>query len=241
MRSKLLYWVIASYLIGTHCHHCFGQILDSDATVETRRKGSPSGRQELALQRSATARGLPSATSSRSTIRAISWTTSQRLRADALATTATERLQSALVLLGTLCDLQSDPRIANSSSLQLARKKVMARLRAIQKRTEAEVRRRKRKPQQIDIDQTVLAQLNQAVGNNNLAAAGNPANGGNANQDYGTLLVNLIQRTISPNSWDVNGGLSSLQYWRPGRALVVRAPQAVHDDLSPLLLQPRKQ
>lgn len=86
----------------------------------------------------------------------------------------------------------------------------------------------------------VLRQVNQAVGR--------PANpqgvAGNAQGlplDYGPQLVELIQRTISPNSWDVNGGASTIQYWRPGMALVVRAPGDVHDELSPLLLQLRKQ
>jgi len=60
------------------------------------------------------------------------------------------------------------------------------------------------------------------------------------NDDYGQQLVDLIQRTIAPGSWDVNGGLGSIYYWRPGRALVIRQTGAVHDDLGGALDQLRR-
>lgn len=55
--------------------------------------------------------------------------------------------------------------------------------------------------------------------------------------DYGPQLVELIQRTIAPMSWDVNGGPGSIYYWYPGRALVVRQMDAGHDDIGNLLRQ----
>jgi hypothetical protein len=55
--------------------------------------------------------------------------------------------------------------------------------------------------------------------------------------DYGPQLVELIQRTIAPRSWDVNGGPGSIYYWQPGRAIVVRQMDAVHDDIGNLLRQ----
>ena len=36
---------------------------------------------------------------------------------------------------------------------------------------------------------------------------------------------------------DVNGGLGSIYYWQPGRALVVRQTGAAHDDIGNLLRQ----
>ncbi len=233
MRFRPLNLVLASYLIGTFCHLCSGQILDPELQGLQSESSSVTG-EELVLHRTA------KTTSSRRSTRDVTWTAALLLRADSQASTPTERLQSALSLIEMFGELQTHPRMRSSASLQLARKKLLVRLRAIKKRTASDVRRRKRKPERIDIDQGVLAQLNQAA-RNIPAVPGNQANGPNANQDYGTLLVNLIQRTVSPNSWDVNGGLSSIQYWQPRRALVVRAPQAVHDNLSPLLLQLRKQ
>ncbi len=57
--------------------------------------------------------------------------------------------------------------------------------------------------------------------------------------DYGLDLVDLIQRTIAPDSWDVRGGPGSIYYWRPGRALVVRQTTEVHDWLAETLEQLR--
>lgn len=57
------------------------------------------------------------------------------------------------------------------------------------------------------------------------------------NDDYGEDLVDVIQKTISPPSWDVNGGPGSIYYWRPGRSIVVRAGQDVHEDITDLLDQ----
>lgn len=63
--------------------------------------------------------------------------------------------------------------------------------------------------------------------------------GGNmlADDDHGQALVDLIQKTISPASWDINGGRGSIYYWRPGRAIVVRATDEVHGQLGDVLRQ----
>ncbi len=60
------------------------------------------------------------------------------------------------------------------------------------------------------------------------------------NDDYGQHLVDLIQKTIAPSTWDVNGGLGSIYYWRPGRALVVRQTGEVHDRMGGVLGQLRQ-
>jgi hypothetical protein len=61
--------------------------------------------------------------------------------------------------------------------------------------------------------------------------------GGQFSDDYGPQLVELIQQTIAPQTWDVNGGLGTAYYWRPGRALVIRQTGNVHDQLTDLLEQ----
>ena len=60
---------------------------------------------------------------------------------------------------------------------------------------------------------------------------------GNADEDYGPSLVELIQNTISPESWDVNGGPGSIYYWRGQHALVVRATGEVHDAIGDVMEQ----
>jgi hypothetical protein len=60
---------------------------------------------------------------------------------------------------------------------------------------------------------------------------------GAVKDDAGEDLVDLIQKTISPGSWDRNGGPGSIYYWRPGRAIVVSAGDDVHDQVGDLLEQ----
>jgi hypothetical protein len=54
-------------------------------------------------------------------------------------------------------------------------------------------------------------------------------------RDYGPELARLIQRTISPATWNVNGGQGAVVYYAPLRVLVVRAPADVHDQIGGVL------
>jgi hypothetical protein len=80
----------------------------------------------------------------------------------------------------------------------------------------------------------------QGVGNPNRPGPGNAAGGNSGNgfpQDTGEELVELIRKTIAPSTWDVNGGPGTIQYWRPGHALVVRASDDVHEQIGGVLGQ----
>ncbi len=61
--------------------------------------------------------------------------------------------------------------------------------------------------------------------------------GGPYGFDHGPELVDLIQQTISPQTWDVNGGPGVIYYWRPGRAMVIRQTGEVHRQIGGLLEQ----
>lgn len=63
------------------------------------------------------------------------------------------------------------------------------------------------------------------------------AEGGNAAEAQ--KLIDLIQETVSPETWDVNGGQGSIVYFANGHALVVLAPGDVHDELGGLIRQLR--
>jgi general secretion pathway protein D len=58
--------------------------------------------------------------------------------------------------------------------------------------------------------------------------------------DYGPELVELIENTIARGSWESQGGLGSIYYWRPGHALAIRQTDEVHRDLADLMGQLRK-
>lgn len=60
-----------------------------------------------------------------------------------------------------------------------------------------------------------------------LAATGTGFGGGMV-RDHGEELVELIERTISPEFWDTVGGPGSIFYYAPLRVLVVSATLEVH-------------
>lgn len=64
--------------------------------------------------------------------------------------------------------------------------------------------------------------------------------GGAAQSDLGQSLVDLIQRTIRPEFWDVNGGPGTILYYEAWHCLVVRATSEVHTQLGGLTGQLRK-
>ncbi len=66
-----------------------------------------------------------------------------------------------------------------------------------------------------------------AFGNNDALEKGAEANGAD--------LVDLIQKTVDPPSWDVNGGPGSIMYFNNLRVLVVRQTGDGHDDVGGLL------
>lgn len=54
---------------------------------------------------------------------------------------------------------------------------------------------------------------------------------GGAAQDDGQALVELIQATIAPQTWDVNGGQGTIRYWPAWHVLVVRQTEDVHEQI----------
>lgn len=55
------------------------------------------------------------------------------------------------------------------------------------------------------------------------------AAGGAAIADNARQLIELIERTISPDSWEVNGGEGTIFYYSPLQVLVVRNTAEVHE------------
>jgi hypothetical protein len=77
------------------------------------------------------------------------------------------------------------------------------------------------------------------VNPNQPAAA--PANTTSARRptDYGLELIALIEATISPDTWNINGGPGAIVYYEPLRAIVVSAPEDVHTEIGGALGQLR--
>jgi hypothetical protein len=67
-----------------------------------------------------------------------------------------------------------------------------------------------------------------------------PSIGGPLDEPNARTLIELIQNTIAPESWQVNGGQGSIRYYSLYHALVVRQTAEVHHQLGGGLGQFRK-
>jgi hypothetical protein len=146
----------------------------------------------------------------------------------------------------SLCDLyvilRSDPRFATSSMLRGDAAKVRRRLIRVGTRREHRLGREGiAKPaslsSQVDraIEESLTAQRENAP-----SAGGTEALEGNgfAGAPLGGSpwqLVELIQRVIDPDLWDVQGGSGTIQYFAMRRVLVVRATTDTHEKIRELL------
>jgi general secretion pathway protein D len=76
---------------------------------------------------------------------------------------------------------------------------------------------------------------------NNTGMVGTPPGGMGTGQivDFDSL-IELIEQTISPNSWSSVGGAGTIQPFQPNLSLVVNQTQAVHEQISDLLTQLRR-
>lgn len=61
------------------------------------------------------------------------------------------------------------------------------------------------------------------------AAASSGGHFGGAADDAGAELVDLIERTIAPDTWDTVGGEGTIRYYSTWHALVVRQTDEAHD------------
>ncbi len=77
----------------------------------------------------------------------------------------------------------------------------------------------------------LLIGLQYTPGPNQIAVHAGSFGGG----DNGPELVSLIEATIHPEHWDINGGPGHIHYYRPVMVLIVRAGSVQHEDMSNLL------
>ncbi len=160
----------------------------------------------------------PSLTALERTVRAA-------LRRQALARDPAERAAA----IHDLCELHygivRDPRFRSTIPLQDLRRQVASRLLSVQTDLQRQLfRARQTAGKTATSSGGRLA--SQTGGEGNAARAG-----GDGVPDNGQALVDLIQRTIHPDFWDVNGGPGTILYYRPLRCLVVRATDEVHGNV----------
>ena len=162
------------------------------------------------------------------------------LRREATEKDATRWAATVVELTDLYRELQQDPRLATSDTLEGYRVKLRHRLRRIQQQLQRTAGNKGRSRTADGAEIAMIAQtFSQANGNGPMPSmmAGLAASmadghfGGAARSDYGPALVDLIQQTIAPETWNVNGGPGSIVYYRLWYALVVRASGEVHGEL----------
>ncbi|MFP6670749.1 MAG: hypothetical protein VB857_04970, partial [Pirellulaceae bacterium] len=135
------------------------------------------------------------------------------------------------------------PDLATSDTLKSYRVKLRGRLLRIQQELERDIARQEKRSGQTaaggissarlaDAATKAMADQLSLIGYS-LGGPGKVFSQGGAMgpPDYGPALVELIQRTIAPGFWDVNGGPGTIVYYAPLRALVVRATGEIHGNL----------
>jgi hypothetical protein len=169
--------------------------------------------------------------------------TRELLKQEAAVDELSMRHESAVT---SLCDLyvilRSDRRFATSSMLRGDAAKVRRRLIRIATRREHRLEREEiAKPAGLSsrVDQAIEESL--AAQRDDTGATGephDPINNGFAGAPLGGnpwQLVELIQRVIDPDLWDVQGGTGTFQYFAMRRVLVVRATTDTHEKIRELL------
>lgn len=76
--------------------------------------------------------------------------------------------------------------------------------------------------------------------NGQTRSAATQLNGGGAEAARVAQLIDLIQSTIAPDSWETSGGRGSIRYFGPAKALVIRQTGEVHRHIGDMLQQLRR-
>lgn len=177
------------------------------------------------------------------------------IRRESRVQSDSERTAVAVEMTVLYREIKRDPRLVVTDSLQDANNRLRSKLTRIKKDVLAKMKRAGRRDETLT-DEEVLAWADMEFVAQSLAdhfaltgsTLGGPAaifaqsnsssgamGGGAGSFDYGPALVDLIQRTIVPDFWDVNGGPGTIVYYRPLMCLVVRATSDVHHRLGATL------
>jgi hypothetical protein len=165
----------------------------------------------------------------------------------ALKQEATAKNQAArAAAVQALCDLHativSDERHATSDTLKSYRARLWSRLTRVKRelyneaarqtghQSDQQVESQMRMPAASMASALVLADISGGGPTGLLARGGAAQTASNAQS-----LIELIERTIDPDFWDVNGGPGAIVYYAPLQCLVIRATSEVHGKIGGVL------
>lgn len=168
---------------------------------------------------------------------------SKLLRYEATQSDAKKKHDAATALCDLYVVLRQDDRYSSSEMLQQDASKIRRRLITIATKREAKLKREKiTRPSNLSssVDSAIERALSKgdqtqddSSGGGQKRLSGNAAGGA---FDNGWQLVELIQRIVAPDFWDVQGGPGTIRYFAMRRVLVVRATTDVHEQIKDLLI-----
>ena len=165
------------------------------------------------------------------------------LREEALAKDSSDKAAAVHKLVRLFRQIQADPRYEDSDTLKQYKFKIFGRLTRVKAEIERKIARDQRlgsRESGVSADPEAdaasahlseqLALVSMSLGGpaKLFNDAGGAFGGAAVGPDYGPDLVDLIQSTIRPSFWDVNGGPGTIVYYRPLRVLVISATSEVH-------------
>ena len=160
---------------------------------------------------------------------------SAALKREATAKSLKERGRAIEQLCSLHYEITSDERFSTLDQMQSLRAKIWGRL--VKVKTELKRQLAKEGQPQLEEAQAEAAQYasSNLAGAMTLAdfASGSPSGfiprgGGSQTENNAQQLIELIQRTISPDFWDVTGGPGVIFYYPQLQVLVIRATSEIH-------------
>jgi hypothetical protein len=195
----------------------------------------------------------PAAVPTPRSLTAIRTDVSEALRAEATTRRTGDNAPQVLRLVDLYLEMASHPKRDSSPLLNDLGQQVRLRLQSVRERIERRIADKKpattksSKPATVGAkkDSRVLAQQVAPAGGAQAGAAavGQGAavavapTGATRATDFGPELVELIEATISPATWKINGGNGAIVYFAPLHVLVVSAPDEVHAQIGGVLRQ----
>lgn len=167
---------------------------------------------------------------------------SAALKKEATAKSLKDRGKAIEQLCTLHHEIISDERFTTLEQMQSLRARIWGRLTKV--KTELKRQLAKDGQPQLDDAQAEAAQYasSNLAGAMSLAdfATGSPSSyfgrgGASQTEVNAQQLIELIQRTISPDFWDVAGGPGTIFYFPQLQVLVIRATAEVHDDVGGLV------
>jgi hypothetical protein len=188
----------------------------------------------------------PQVTKEHRSLSAIRLDVSAALKAEATTRRSGSNAPEVLRLVELFREMAAHSDRDTSAVLKKLGQQVRSRLMTVRDRIERQIARENRSKRNLTPPHSAAAQETHvlaqqlppagAQGGQAIAVTGIPSAGATA-ADYGPDLVELIQATISPESWNINGGINAVVYYAPLRVLVVSAPSEIHEQVGGVLRQ----